>query len=140
MLTFLTPEPCVVIPALGGLFSALCRLNFRSSSQSAPAEALCAVLSILSCLWVVALGFLFAPDGLCLPLDFPSKKRKRSRWNQDTMEQKTVIPGMPTVIPPGLTREQERAYIGKCTFCIRAHPQGVTVYSKCCCVCWKLEM
>lgn len=45
------------------------------------------------------------------PLDFPSKKRKRSRWNQDTMEQKTVIPGMPTVIPPGLTREQERAYI-----------------------------
>uniref|UniRef100_A0A4X2K558 Splicing factor 1 n=1 Tax=Vombatus ursinus TaxID=29139 RepID=A0A4X2K558_VOMUR len=46
------------------------------------------------------------------PLDFPNKKRKRSRWNQDTMEQKTVIPGMPTVIPPGLTREQERAYIG----------------------------
>nr|KAF6438991.1 splicing factor 1 [Molossus molossus] len=45
------------------------------------------------------------------PLDFPNKKRKRSRWNQDTMEQKTVIPGMPTVIPPGLTREQERAYI-----------------------------
>ncbi|XP_031797472.1 LOW QUALITY PROTEIN: splicing factor 1 [Sarcophilus harrisii] len=43
--------------------------------------------------------------------DFPNKKRKRSRWNQDTMEQKTVIPGMPTVIPPGLTREQERAYI-----------------------------
>uniref|UniRef100_A0A8B9GBK1 Uncharacterized protein n=1 Tax=Amazona collaria TaxID=241587 RepID=A0A8B9GBK1_9PSIT len=28
------------------------------------------------------------------------------------MDQKTVIPGMPTVIPPGLTREQERAYIG----------------------------
>uniref|UniRef100_F7DBZ6 Branchpoint-bridging protein n=1 Tax=Xenopus tropicalis TaxID=8364 RepID=F7DBZ6_XENTR len=25
--------------------------------------------------------------------------------------QKTIIPGMPTVIPPGLTREQERAYI-----------------------------
>uniref|UniRef100_A0A8C3NY07 Uncharacterized protein n=1 Tax=Cyanoderma ruficeps TaxID=181631 RepID=A0A8C3NY07_9PASS len=43
--------------------------------------------------------------------DFP-RKRKRSRWNQDSLEQKTVIPGMPTVIPPGLTREQERAYIG----------------------------
>ncbi|XP_014817807.1 PREDICTED: menin-like [Calidris pugnax] len=42
--------------------------------------------------------------------DFP-RKRKRSRWNQDSLEQKTVIPGMPTVIPPGLTREQERAYI-----------------------------
>lgn len=45
------------------------------------------------------------------PADFP-RKRKRSRWNQDSLEQKTVIPGMPTVIPPGLTREQERAYIG----------------------------
>uniref|UniRef100_A0A8C9L533 Splicing factor 1 n=1 Tax=Serinus canaria TaxID=9135 RepID=A0A8C9L533_SERCA len=44
-------------------------------------------------------------------LHFP-RKRKRSRWNQDSLEQKTVIPGMPTVIPPGLTREQERAYIG----------------------------
>uniref|UniRef100_A0A8C9LE03 Splicing factor 1 n=1 Tax=Pavo cristatus TaxID=9049 RepID=A0A8C9LE03_PAVCR len=44
-------------------------------------------------------------------VEFP-KKRKRSRWNQDSLEQKTVIPGMPTVIPPGLTREQERAYIG----------------------------
>uniref|UniRef100_A0A8C5TJL1 Uncharacterized protein n=1 Tax=Malurus cyaneus samueli TaxID=2593467 RepID=A0A8C5TJL1_9PASS len=43
--------------------------------------------------------------------NFP-RKRKRSRWNQDSLEQKTVIPGMPTVIPPGLTREQERAYIG----------------------------
>uniref|UniRef100_A0A2K5Q8M1 Splicing factor 1 n=1 Tax=Cebus imitator TaxID=2715852 RepID=A0A2K5Q8M1_CEBIM len=45
------------------------------------------------------------------PLDFPSKKRKRSRWNPDTMEQKTVIPGMYAVIPAGLTREQEGAYI-----------------------------
>ncbi|XP_058518812.1 splicing factor 1 isoform X8 [Ochotona princeps] len=51
------------------------------------------------------------PGPACGGGDFPSKKRKRSRWNQDTMEQKTVIPGMPTVIPPGLTREQERAYI-----------------------------
>lgn len=49
----------------------------------------------------------------CLSVDYPNKKRKRSRWNQDAMDQKTVIPGMPTVIPPGLTREQERAYIGK---------------------------
>lgn len=39
------------------------------------------------------------------------------------MEQKTVIPGMPTVIPPGLTREQERAYIGKYTFCTQMHFQ-----------------
>ncbi|CAH6793620.1 Sf1 [Phodopus roborovskii] len=55
--------------------------------------------------------FCLLEEATCCPLNFPSKKRKRSRWNQDTMEQKTVIPGMPTVIPPGLTREQERAYI-----------------------------
>ncbi|XP_029467532.1 splicing factor 1 [Rhinatrema bivittatum] len=44
------------------------------------------------------------------PLDF-SRKRKRSRWNNETCDQKTIIPGMPTVIPPGLSRDQERAYI-----------------------------
>uniref|UniRef100_A0A0S7ELI1 SF01 n=1 Tax=Poeciliopsis prolifica TaxID=188132 RepID=A0A0S7ELI1_9TELE len=46
--------------------------------------------------------------------DFGQKKRKKSRWSSETPDQKTVIPGMPTVIPPGLTRDQERAYIGKC--------------------------
>ncbi|XP_010002794.1 PREDICTED: splicing factor 1, partial [Chaetura pelagica] len=50
------------------------------------------------------------PLPLRFPADFP-RKRKRTRWNQDSLDQKTVIPGMPTVIPPGLTREQERAYI-----------------------------
>ncbi|KAJ3585138.1 hypothetical protein NHX12_013860 [Muraenolepis orangiensis] len=39
------------------------------------------------------------------------KSRKRSRWSSETPDQKTIIPGMPTVIPPGLTRDQERAYI-----------------------------
>ncbi|XP_033465165.1 splicing factor 1 isoform X1 [Epinephelus lanceolatus] len=44
--------------------------------------------------------------------DFCQKKsRKKSRWSSETPDQKTVIPGMPTVIPPGLTRDQERAYI-----------------------------
>ncbi|TNN37287.1 Splicing factor 1 [Liparis tanakae] len=44
--------------------------------------------------------------------DFGQKKsRKKSRWSCETPDQKTVIPGMPTVIPPGLTRDQERAYI-----------------------------
>ncbi|XP_042202627.1 splicing factor 1, partial [Callorhinchus milii] len=43
--------------------------------------------------------------------DFGQKRRKRSRWSSETPDQKTIIPGMPTVIPPGLTREQERAYI-----------------------------
>ncbi|KAL2079040.1 hypothetical protein ACEWY4_024784 [Coilia grayii] len=51
--------------------------------------------------------------GMKPPLgDFGQKKqRKKSRWSSETPDQKTVIPGMPTVIPPGLTRDQERAYI-----------------------------
>uniref|UniRef100_A0A672RG79 Splicing factor 1-like n=1 Tax=Sinocyclocheilus grahami TaxID=75366 RepID=A0A672RG79_SINGR len=57
------------------------------------------------------------PVGVGLPSpaeigDFGQKKRKRSRWSSETPDQKTIIPGMPTVIPPGLTRDQERAYIG----------------------------
>ncbi|OCT84206.1 hypothetical protein XELAEV_18022346mg [Xenopus laevis] len=40
-----------------------------------------------------------------------SRKRKRSRWNDETLDQKTIIPGVPTVISSGLTRDQERAYI-----------------------------
>uniref|UniRef100_A0A671LQ29 Branchpoint-bridging protein n=2 Tax=Sinocyclocheilus anshuiensis TaxID=1608454 RepID=A0A671LQ29_9TELE len=56
------------------------------------------------------------PVGVGLPSqaeigDFGQKKRKRSRWSSETPDQKTIIPGMPTVIPPGLTRDQERAYI-----------------------------
>uniref|UniRef100_A0A8C7I7Y5 Branchpoint-bridging protein n=1 Tax=Oncorhynchus kisutch TaxID=8019 RepID=A0A8C7I7Y5_ONCKI len=57
------------------------------------------------------------PQGAGIPSqsgkpDFGQKKaRKRSRWSSETPDQKTVIPGMPTVIPPGLTRDQERAYI-----------------------------
>uniref|UniRef100_H3BGM9 Branchpoint-bridging protein n=1 Tax=Latimeria chalumnae TaxID=7897 RepID=H3BGM9_LATCH len=46
-------------------------------------------------------------------LDYGQKKRKKSRWSSDNLEQKTVIPGMPTVIPPGLSRDQERAYIAQ---------------------------
>lgn len=54
------------------------------------------------------------PPSPSIPADFGQKKqRKKSRWSSETPDQKTVIPGMPTVIPPGLTRDQERAYIGK---------------------------
>lgn len=54
------------------------------------------------------------PPPLFMHADFGQKKqRKKSRWSSETPDQKTIIPGMPTVIPPGLTRDQERAYIGK---------------------------
>ncbi|BFZ03766.1 hypothetical protein BsWGS_06805 [Bradybaena similaris] len=42
---------------------------------------------------------------------FPDSKRKRrSRWSTNP-EDKTVIPGMPTVIPSNLTESQQRQYV-----------------------------
>uniref|UniRef100_A0A8C4QUI5 Branchpoint-bridging protein n=1 Tax=Eptatretus burgeri TaxID=7764 RepID=A0A8C4QUI5_EPTBU len=38
------------------------------------------------------------------------KRKKRSRWGDDVVD-KINVPGMPTVLPPGLTKDQERAYI-----------------------------
>lgn len=38
------------------------------------------------------------------------KKKRRSRWGGDEKE-KTFIPGMPTVLPANLTKDQEEAYL-----------------------------
>jgi splicing factor 1 len=43
------------------------------------------------------------------------KRKKKSRWGGSELE-KTFIPGMPTVLPHNLTKEQEEAYICKLTF------------------------
>ena len=40
------------------------------------------------------------------------KKKRRSRWNTDS-DEKTVIPGMPTVIPANLSESQQRQYVGE---------------------------
>ena len=42
----------------------------------------------------------------------PTKKRKKSRWAEPT-ETRAFIPGMPTIIPANLSREQEKAYLRK---------------------------
>jgi splicing factor 1 len=43
----------------------------------------------------------------------PRRKKKRaSRWG-DTNNEKTVIPGMPSILPNNLTKEQEKAYISR---------------------------
>lgn len=44
------------------------------------------------------------------------KKKRRSRWGGDEKE-KTFIPGMPTVLPANLTKDQEEAYLGNCFVC-----------------------
>ena len=47
--------------------------------------------------------------------DVPEKKkRKRSRWTAD--DEKTCIPGMPTIIPGNMTQHQEKAYLSKNSF------------------------
>ena len=40
------------------------------------------------------------------------KRKKRSRWGGDDSE-KAFIPGMPTAVPMGMTKEQEEQYLGR---------------------------
>lgn len=40
-----------------------------------------------------------------------AKKKRRSRWGNPEEKEKAVVPGMPTVIPPGLSKEQEEQYL-----------------------------
>ena len=39
------------------------------------------------------------------------KKKRKSRWTDETS--KTFIPGLPTMIPTGLSKDQEEAYLCK---------------------------
>jgi len=45
------------------------------------------------------------------PATSERKKKRKSRWGGDEKE-KTFIPGMPTVLPANLTKDQEEAYLG----------------------------
>ncbi len=49
--------------------------------------------------------------------DAAARKRKRkSRWGTEDVTEKLFIPGMPTVLPANLSKEQEEAYIRKFSF------------------------
>lgn len=39
------------------------------------------------------------------------RKKRRSRWGAEDVQDKTVIPGMPTILPCNLSKEQERQYL-----------------------------
>ena len=41
------------------------------------------------------------------------KKKRKSRWGTDDFTEKLFIPGMPTVLPANLSKEQEEAYLRK---------------------------
>ena len=46
--------------------------------------------------------------------DTERRRKRKSRWQGDEKE-KTFIPGMPTVLPSNLSKEQEEAYLCKYT-------------------------
>lgn len=52
----------------------------------------------------------WTPDGTSTS---DRKKKRKSRWAQDNDTDKTIIPGMPTVIPNGLSDDQEKQYLCK---------------------------
>jgi hypothetical protein len=41
------------------------------------------------------------------------KRKKRSRWGNEDPGEKLFIPGMPTILPSNLSKEQEEAYLRK---------------------------
>ncbi len=41
------------------------------------------------------------------------RKKRKSRWGGDEGGEKTFIPGMPTMMPQGLSKDQEEAYLRK---------------------------
>lgn len=40
------------------------------------------------------------------------RKKRKSRWGGSETD-KVIIPGMPTILPPNLTKEQEKIYLRK---------------------------
>ena len=50
------------------------------------------------------------------------KKKRKSRWTDETC--KTFIPGLPTMIPTGMSKEQEEAYLCKFKLSIINFPQS----------------
>ena len=47
------------------------------------------------------------------------RKKRKSRWGGADGTEKTFIPGMPTMMPQGLNKDQEEAYLRKCLICSR---------------------
>lgn len=41
------------------------------------------------------------------------RRKKKSRWAGGDHD-KTFIPGMPTILPPGMSQDQQEAYLGEC--------------------------
>lgn len=61
--------------------------------------------------------YIFVVDGTSNSADTQEGKRrkKKSRW-AGTENEKTFIPGMPTILPAGMTPDQQQAYLGNSNF------------------------
>lgn len=51
------------------------------------------------------------PLFICIEEETERRRRKKSRWG-GTENDKTFIPGMPTILPPTLDPKQQEAYLG----------------------------
>lgn len=56
------------------------------------------------------------------------KRRKKSRWG-GTENDKTFIPGMPTILPPTLDPKQQEAYLGNFLFHYVLHNSTYNIYA-----------
>ena len=57
------------------------------------------------------------------------RRKRKSRWGGNDGIEKTFIPGMPTMMPQGLSKDQEEAYLRKCLFSNLLH--WMTVLEPC---------
>lgn len=48
--------------------------------------------------------------------DYAARKKRRSRWGGSEHD-KIFIPGMPTILPMNLNKDQEQAYLRKFFYC-----------------------
>ncbi len=61
------------------------------------------------------------------------KRKRKSRWGTADISEKLFIPGMPTVLPGNLTKEQEDAYLRESLssfFCDVSRHSAPTLLSK----------
>lgn len=60
----------------------------------------------------MSIPFADGPSGSGRSDDSERRRKKKSRWAGGDHD-KTFIPGMPTILPPGMSQDQQEAYLGE---------------------------
>ena len=55
------------------------------------------------------------------------RRKRKSRWGGQETTEKTFIPGMPTMMPQGLSKDQEEAYLRKSLFLSVLHEKDTNL-------------